>query len=137
MVGKAVKRSLYGIAFGAIITFIALTILMINEIETEVATIWLYMLAGFVLGIYYGLASFIFEYERWSPLKKTIIHFSASIIVYFAIALPIGWIEFTTRAVVLSIAVFTIIYGIYWISFALYFKKVESSLNRDLQKRKL
>src|SRR5690625_7870800 len=81
MIFEILKRVFYGIAWGGLATFLALTILMILNINPEVSAIWLYMLASFVFGIYFGLASFIFTSDHWSPLKKTIIHFSLSIIV--------------------------------------------------------
>src|SRR5699024_7312251 len=51
MIIEILKRSLIGIAFGALYTFIALTIMKFNHIEGSVAEVWNHMLASFVLGI--------------------------------------------------------------------------------------
>ncbi|HLS59970.1 MAG TPA: DUF3021 domain-containing protein [Virgibacillus sp.] len=133
---EMIKRSMAGIAVGGIITFGALTILMVNQIEAPITTIWLYMLASLIMGIYYGLASFIFEREQWSPLIKTVIHFSLSISIYFMIALSLGWIPFTFIAISLTSLVFIVLYAIIWIVIQLYYKRMESHLNKNLQSRK-
>jgi len=132
---EILKRVFNGIAWGGLATFIALTVLMIFNINPEVSIIWLYMVASFVFGIYFGLASFIFIIDHWSPLKKTIIHFSLSIIVYFAIALPLGWIPLTPIAITLSAFGFILVYIIFWFGYTLYYKKIETSLNDSLSKK--
>ena len=53
---EVVKRIVYGIAYGGVISFIALTILMLTEMTPSIAMIWLYTLMGHILGIYFGLA---------------------------------------------------------------------------------
>lgn len=136
MIFEVIKRAFNGIAWGGLTTFLALTILMINDINPEVSLIWLYMLAGLVFGIYYGLASFIFEVPTWSPLKKTIIHFSLSITVYFTIALPLGWVPLTLWAIIISAFVFIGLYMIFWFCFWAYYKKMEASLNNSLENDK-
>lgn len=124
-----------GIAFGGIITFIALTIVNFTDTDVSVSQIWIYMLCSFILGIYFGLASFIFEDNGWSELKATVIHFIMSIAVYFIIALFIAkWIPFTLSAILLSFLVFIVIYVLFWIGYYLYYKKVEESMNTNLRK---
>ena len=133
---EILKRVMTGIAFAGIATFIALTILVLNQVESSVFTIWMYMLGSLLIGIYFGLASFIFTNNGWSPLMKTVVHFSISIVFYFIIALSMRWVPFTLLAIVFTSVAFSIIYVIYWMAYQLYYKKVESSMNADLQKRK-
>ncbi|MGM8365005.1 DUF3021 domain-containing protein [Virgibacillus sp. W0181] len=133
---EVIKRSMLGIAYGGIFTFIFLTIAMINNLNTNIPVIWKSMLASFILGIFFGVASFIFEHDNWSPLKKTIIHFSLSIACYFSIALFIGWIPLKVQPILISIIIFIVIYVIFWFSYTIYFKKLEASLNEDLSRRK-
>ena len=135
MINEIVKRSMMGIAFGGIATFIALTIIKFAHIEQSAADVWGHMLASILLGIYFGIASLIYETDKWSPLKKTIIHYTLSLTVYFLIALPIGWIPFTTLSITIGILLFTVIYALYWLGFLLYFKKVESAMNKQLNQR--
>lgn len=135
MIFEVVKRIFTGIAWGGLVTFFSLTILMINDINPDISTIWLYMLASFVMGIYFGLAAFIFIIDSWSPLKKTVIHFSLSITVYFSIAFPIGWVPLTPLAIIMSSVSFLLFYIVFWSGYTLYYKKIEESLNDSLQKK--
>lgn len=132
---EILRRMMSGVAWGAIFTFVALSFLMFYDINPPVSTIWLYMLASFVLGIYFGLASFIFEREEWSPLQKTIVHFSLSITVYFIIAIPIGWIIFKPLSIIITFFIFILTYLLFYFSFHFYYKKVEASLNESLHKK--
>lgn len=135
MKNEILKRVMIGIAYGGIYTFIALTILMFLEITPPIFQTWLYMLAGLMLGIYFAVASFIFEVEAWSPLKKTIIHFALSIVLYFMIALSVGWVPFTIKAILIAIIIFTAIYCVYWFGYLMYYKRVEDDLNKNLHKK--
>lgn len=132
MKSEILKRTMFGISYGGINTMIALTILMIYQITPPISTIWLYTLMGFILGIYFALASFIFEVETWSPLKKTVIHFTSSISCYFIIALSVGWVPFKTKAIIITILLFIIVYAIFWFSYRTYSKRIEVRLNKNL-----
>lgn len=134
MVYKLFQKSVSGVAWGGIITFIALTILMANNINPPIHKIWLYMLMSLLLGVFFGVVSFIFELESWSPLKKTIVHFTLTIVVFFIVALSIGWIPASFWPIVISVIVFVIIYGLYWSGFYFYYKRIENSLNNSLKK---
>lgn len=130
------NRCMIGIAFGALVTFGFLTVFQFVDVETSIEEIWRHMLASMILGIYYGLSSFIWtELEKWSPLKKTVIHFSASITVYFIIAFTAQWVPIHLTAIITSTIIFTMIYAVFWMGYRIYFKRVEASLNRDLQNK--
>lgn len=134
MIYKLFRRGMYGVAIGGVFTFAMLTILMFQKIQAPVNYLWKYMLASLIVGVFFGWASLIFDYDRWSPLQKTIIHFSISIVFYFSVALTMQWIPLTIKFITLSIIIFIIVYTIYWLSFYIYFKRIEQSLNKDLQK---
>ncbi|WP_047985505.1 DUF3021 domain-containing protein [Ornithinibacillus californiensis] len=135
MFAEFIRRITIGIAAGGFLTFIALTILMINNIESTVSEIWLHMLGSMSFGVYYGFASFIFEKPRWTPLMKTVVHLSLSIIVYYIIALSVGWLPFTFFAIAISFIIFLSIYFIFWTGYYIYYKRLEADLNEHLQKK--
>lgn len=135
MMMQLLKRIHNGIAWGGIVTFIALTFLMINDINPAVSTIWISMFASMIFGIYFGLASFIFVLQHWSPLKQTAVHFSLSIIVYYSIAFPLGWVPFNIRAILFVTLIFILIYALFWTGYTIYYKKIEASLNKSLPKK--
>lgn len=134
MIMEAIKRSMMGIAFAGIISLIVITILKFTGTETTITEIWLSMLLSYVLGIYFGLSSFIFVDNGLSMLKQTIIHYCMSVVVYFIIALSGRWVPFTFVAIFVTTLIFTVIYSIYWTSYYLYYKKVEENLNESLQR---
>src|SRR5690625_1763166 len=122
------KQVVSCIAWGGFITFIALTILVINDIESSVATIWLYMGGSIFLGIYFAIAAFIFTVEEWSPLKKTMIHFLLSLTVYFIVAFTLGWVPVTFLAIFISMLIFFLIYILFLFVFTLFYCKIFASL---------
>lgn len=130
------KQIAYGVTWGGAITFIALTILVINDIETSVMTIWLSMGGSIFLGIYFGLAAYIFTVDQWSPLKKTFFHFILSLTVYFIVAFTIGWVPFNGIAIIISTIIFSFIYILFWFGYNLYFRKLTATLNETLQQKK-
>lgn len=135
MIVEGIKRSMIGISFGGIITFIALTIVNFTGTDATVSEIWLYMLFSFILGIFFGLSSFIFTENGMSMLKQTVIHFFMSIVVYFIIALFAGWVPFTLIAILLASLTFAFIYAVFWTAYYLYYKKIEESMNANLPKK--
>src|SRR5690625_618792 len=134
MIRDIVKRILAGIALGGLSTFIALTIMKFAHFEATVSEIWSNMLASMIIGLTFGLSSYIFVKDKWSIVKKTIIHLSCSMIAYYLIALRVGCVPVSPLYLVLSAVVFALIYAVYWTSFYLYYRKVAKSLNKELQK---
>lgn len=135
MIKKILNRVMAGISFGGLATFISLTVLNFAHIEVPVSEIWKHSSGSFILGIYFAVSSFIFEIEKWSSLKQTMIHYTLSIIIYFLLALPLGWIPMHVLSIIIGILAFSAIYGSYWTGFYLYFKRVEASLNEQLQRK--
>ncbi|MDV2887700.1 DUF3021 family protein, partial [Alkalihalophilus pseudofirmus] len=91
MILEILKRSMLGIAFGGIFTFIALTIMKFNAFEATVSEIWMHMGASFLIGIYFGISSLIFGDSGSNIIKKSIIHFILSYSVWLIIAGTVGW----------------------------------------------
>ena len=135
MMFKVMGRSLSGLGFAAIITFVALTILMVKGMEVSVTTIWMNMLGSIVMGVYFGSASLIFEIENWSPLKQTVIHFFISLMVWLPIGLCLGWIPFDSISLLISIFLFVVTYLFFWYSTRLYFLKIAKEMNNSVRKK--
>ncbi|WP_338753681.1 DUF3021 domain-containing protein [Bacillus sp. FJAT-52991] len=130
---EAVKRGLAGLGFGAVITFIALTALDRWNIDISLHEIWVQMLASLAIGGYFGIASLIFDIEKWSPLKQTASHFCLSVIAFYPIALTIGWIPLQFVAIFASLMIFILVYVFFWICFRWYFKRMERALNASIK----
>ena len=134
MMAEAFKRSLGGMAFAALITFIFITVLLITETESTILDIWKGMFGSLIMGIYFGSASLIFDNEKWSPLKQTIIHFFLSVTVWLPLALLLGWVPVGIIPIVMGLVGFVFIYTVFWFVLRSYFSKVEKDLNEQLKK---
>ncbi|WP_440896977.1 DUF3021 domain-containing protein [Amphibacillus sp. Q70] len=136
MIFEILKRSMLGIAFGGIFTFIALTIMKFTGFEATVSEIWMHMAASFLIGIYFGISSLIFGDSDSHIIKKSITHFLLTYIVWLVIAGTVGWISFNGWVILWSSLAFILLYVLNWLGWFLYFKKVETTLNKHLQKNK-
>lgn len=135
MMNEILKRSTIGVAFGGILTFIALTIMKFLHIHSTVNEIWMHMFASIILGIYFGLSSFILDSHMWSPLKKTVIHYCLSLFVYLCVAIPVGWVPFTIFLILLGIVLFTFVYVLFWSAAYFYYKKQAMDMNEHIQQK--
>ncbi|GAJ97476.1 DUF3021 domain-containing protein [Geomicrobium sp. JCM 19055] len=135
MIRELFFRILAGIAAGGFIMFIALTILMINDINPSSHYLWTQMLGSILMGIYFAISALIFENDSMSLLSATAIHYALSIVVWFTIAYAVGWFPFSMTAVAIAISTFTILYCIHWFCFYLYYKRMENKLNQSLKKQ--
>ncbi|GIN72955.1 hypothetical protein J14TS2_34300 [Bacillus sp. J14TS2] len=136
MILEILKRSMVGIAIGGILTFIALTIMKFNAFEATVSEIWINMGASFLIGIYFGISSLIFGDSDSNIIKKSIIHFILSYSVWLIIAGTVGWIPLTGTIILWSSLLFILLYLLNCLGWYLYFKKIETALNKHLQKNK-
>lgn len=134
MMAEVMRRSILGLGFAAIITFIVLTVLMVQDVEVPVSIIWKNMLGSMIMGIYFGGASFIFDLEEWSPLKRTILHFFISIFVWIPLAMWIGWVPLKISSILIGIGTFILTYVVFWYVFYLYFKRIEEEMNHTVKR---
>src|SRR5699024_4071899 len=135
MIFEVNKRMFNGIAWGGLITFIALSILLMNDVQTDVYTIWLYIGSSMMIGIYYGISSFIFTLEKWSALKKTLVQSFTSIAAYLVISLTSGSVPILFAPIMSTCLFFIVWYFIFWTGYNIYYKKTEKSLNNSLSKK--
>ena len=134
MIKEVIKRCLVGVAIGGLWTFGVLTYMHFANVEATVSQVWINMLCSFILGIYYGLSSFIFESNDWSILKQTVIHFIMSITIFSIIATSLGWVKITLSSILWTALIFITIYVIIACSFYRYYKKIEENMNASLEK---
>ena len=135
MIQEIIKRGTIGVAFGGIATFIALTIMKFAHIQSTVNEVWMHMFASIILGIYFGLSSFILDSNIWSPLKKTVIHYCLSLFVYLCVAIPVGWVPFTTFFIFMGIVLFTLVYVLFWAAAYFYYRKQTIYMNEHIQQK--
>lgn len=135
MILEVLKRSVIGIAIAELVTFTALTFFVFGETETTMMEIWKSMLGSMVLGVYFTAGSLIFEHDKWSPLKQTVIHYFLSILLYFPLALWAEWIPDTRFSLLLAVILFSVIYILIWLFSQLLRKQTVADLNDSLKKK--
>lgn len=87
-----------------------------------------------LIGIGFAFAGKIFEHERWSTLKMTIIHFFIVILFFFPLSVLSGWYPLNLKAFLSFVIIFVVIYSILWT--ILFFvneqkiKKINQQLNK-------
>lgn len=126
-------RLLFGLGFGSFIIFSFVSYYKFQQVNVGVDDIWLQMVGALVVGMYFGVASLIFDKESWSPLKQTIIHFFLSVIVFFPIILFAGWIPLAASPMLICLAMFIVIYVVIWCLMYLYHRNQLKQLNNDLR----
>lgn len=134
MIVEIVRRSLIGLGFTAIFTFAILTVMTLKDVQVPISIVWKNTLGGMVMGVYFGSASLIFDIEKWSPLKKTAIHFLISIIIWLPLAIWMGWLPLELVSILAGIGIFIVVYLLFWYGSYLYFKRIENEMNQSVKK---
>lgn len=128
-----VVRSMIGLGYGGIFTFIYMTILNASIHDDGVFRIWLTTLDFMLIGLYFAFSSSIFGQENWSMLKRTIIHFLLSIVVFHVIMLGSGVQSLNVWSVLMNLFIFVLIYIGSWTGFYLYYKKLFKDMNNSIE----
>ena len=134
MILEVLRRSMLGLGFSALFTFAILTVIVLQDVQVSIPIVWKNMLGSMMMGIYFGCASLIFEMEKWSPLKKTVLHFLISILVWLPLAVYMGWVPFEVTTIFIGLGIFLVIYLLFWYGFYFYFKMIEKDMNNSVKK---
>lgn len=132
---NVLARTLGGLGCSAILTFVALTGLMLGEIDAPVRLIWQHMAGSMVMGLTYAWSSYIFEYDRWSPLRQLIVHYILTLAVFAAVNSWTRWVPLELSSLLLGLLFYTLNYTIFWLGFNWYFKRQARELNRSVNKK--
>ena len=130
---EVLKRGLIGIGISGIFSFVMLTLLTLYLPETELSIVWSNMLGSLLLGIYFSMASFIFDNDRWSPLKQLVLHFIFSVVFFFPIATTLGWIPLHPIPLAIGVVIFIVSYVFFWFGIRGYLKWLEKSMNSAIK----
>nr|WP_257788068.1 DUF3021 domain-containing protein [Novibacillus thermophilus] len=111
-----------------------LTVLNVLAIEVPVSKLWTDMAVSLALGIYFGLSSLMFDIERWSRLKQTVIHGLTSLAVFFPTAIRLNWIPLDRGVMMTCLLIFLTIYVLFWFCAWWYYKRLAQSMNEIVKK---
>ena len=130
------QRSLIGIFFGGFLA-VVFTNSMVWFGDATVINGELFVknsLGAIFCGWFFTVTPLYFESKKLNLTQQTLLHFLTVIVLYFILALGIGWIPFTVKGIFSMLAMFLVFYGIFWVAFYLYFKNQAKILNEDLRK---
>ncbi len=145
---ELIKRCLLGAPLGlAISTIITIAISLsvgdgryhavvpslAQDLGSEINAVVLQALLSMVYGAAWAGASVIWDAERWSLLKMTLVHLLVTSLATFPIAYFARWMPHSTTGIVLYIGIFVAIYAGIWFSQYGAMKKKIRAMNERIQ----
>lgn len=149
MLNKIIKRALFGFATGV---FIGQTILIIESLfigdgnfypvtpylaahaSSKLAAVIIQYFVTAFIGSAFAAGSVIFEMDKWSLLKQTVLHFIISSLAMYFAGFICGWFPHNLISSLIWFGVFIIIYIVFWFSFYSYYKAQVRKINESLMK---
>lgn len=150
MLKKVLLRCLFGapigLAIGTVITIIiSLTVgdgvyyavvpELIADCGNEINAVVFQSVLSLIYGAAWAGASVIWENERWSILKQTVIHLIICSAATFPIAYFARWMPHNANGVLLYFGIFVVIYIVIWFSQYSSMKKKVQQINERLNKK--
>ena len=145
---QALLRAIYffpvGILIGYIITIISSFIYgnghyipcspnFIKMIGNEINAIILQSILCGIIGSSFGSFSIIFDIEKWSLLKQTIVYFIITLIIMMYISYFAHWIEHSLKGILMQFISFTIFFIIFWTIQFLIYKNNINKINKNIE----
>ncbi len=133
---KFILRSLIGILFGGFIAVLFTNLnILFGNFETIDSNLFLKNSLGSIFcGWFFTVGPLYFENHKLKLHQQTLLHFFTVMILYFILALAIGWIPYTIKSILLTLAISIVVYALFWFAFYLYFKNQARKLNEELTK---
>ena len=129
-------RSMIGIFFGAFLAVVVTNSIVYFGGESMIdGSLFLKNSLGSIFcGWFFTVTPLYFEIQSLKLWQQTLLHFITVAILYFALALLIGWFPLSLQSILSMITIFLIMYACIWIGFYFYFKNISTKLNEDLNR---
>lgn len=141
IIKKITLRGLFGIpigiAIGATIALIINHIIAGNAPDPMYTSLRYFTTSYFVsavIGVTFAVSSLIWDIERWSLLKQTVIHFLITSIILLICAILAKWIMIKMQEILAFLGIFVVIYIIIFISQYFFERKQVEKVNKELEK---
>ncbi|MEN6340189.1 MAG: DUF3021 domain-containing protein [Clostridiaceae bacterium] len=150
MLKKVLLRCLFGapigLAIGTIITIIisltfgdgmyyAVVPELITDCGSEINAVVFQSILSLIYGAAWAGASLVWENERWSILKQTVMHLIICSAATFPIAYFARWMPHTVNGVLLYFGIFAVVYAGVWFSQYSAMKKKVEQINKRLHQK--
>jgi hypothetical protein len=129
-------RSMIGVFFGAFLAVVVTDAIIYFGGESMIdGSLFLKNSLGSIFcGWFFTVTPLYFEIQSLKLWQQTLLHFITVSILYFALALVIGWFTLSLQSILWMISIFLIMYACIWIGFYFYFKNLSTKLNEDLKR---
>lgn len=87
-----------------------------------------------LMGLVFGLGAAVFTLEKWSLLKRTIVHFVISYFGFTPLAIFAGWFPLNPYYLVSFTVTFILVYVIIWLVEINIVRKQINQINRSIKK---
>lgn len=150
MLKKVLLRCLFGaplgLAIGTVITIVislfvgdgtyyAVVPELIRDCGSEINAVVFQSVLSLIYGAAWAGATVVWEKERWSILKQTVIHLIICSAATFPIAYFARWMPHNANGVLLYFGIFVVIYIGIWLSQYSAMKKKVEQINERLNKK--
>lgn len=99
----------------------------------ETSAVIVQMICSLFVGAIGGGSSVIWEIEKWSLLKQTLLHFAVIAVPFFGIGYVMNWLPHHLYGALCYIGGFIVVYVIMWFSIYFSIKKKIKKMNKQLQ----
>ncbi len=145
---KILLRSLMGAPIGVTISLIITIIIslcsgngeyycavqeFIDLCGNETTAVIVQMICSMFIGAVYSGASVIWEIEKWSFTKQTLLHFAIFIVSFVPISYLLSWMPHNLNGALCYVAAFTGMYTLIWVSVYFSMKSKIKKMNSRLQ----
>ena len=127
-------RSMVGIFFGAFLAVIVTNLIVYfgNQDVLDGRMFMKNSLGSIFCGWFFTVSPLYFENTKLRLSQQTALHFATVVVSYFILAFGIGWVPFTMKSFLVTLAIFIASYSIFWTVFYLYFRKQAQKMNAEL-----
>lgn len=148
MKNKIIFRSLLGAPIGVTVSLIITIIfsLCLGQGEyfpvphelidwcsgNETTAVILQFVCSLIVGAVCGGSSVIWEIEKWSLLKQTLIHFAVIVVPFFGIGYVMNWMPHFLYGALCYVGGFIAVYLIMWLSIYFSIKSKIKKMNKQL-----
>ncbi len=106
---------------------------LIDWCGNEITAVILQTVCSMLIGAVYGGASVIWEIEKWSLTKQTLIHFAVFVLSFAPVSYLLNWMPHSLYGALCYAATFLILYVLIWVSIYFPMKAKIKKMNRQLR----
>ncbi|GKT02826.1 DUF3021 domain-containing protein [Furfurilactobacillus entadae] len=85
-----------------------------------------------MIGVMFSLAGMVFDQERWSITKQTVVHFSVTFVLFTPLAIICGWFPLNVGWLIGYTVIYVVVYITIWLSSMMRAKQIVKRLNKSL-----